>query len=194
MPTSAEQIHQGKLKLPTAVGPRGDLRPPAGDLRLHVDLDVCAQGECRDCQVRCSYFYHPGNNGIRSVVELLAYALVCRRCEQPHCVSACPFEALEQQKDNNNLLVRHNMRCVSCRSCSHACPYGTLYPETVPLLEHTCDFCLDRQEQPQEPLCVRSCTFGALALKKADEELPENTFLVGDDLVVHSTHWMRDKA
>jgi Fe-S-cluster-containing dehydrogenase component len=185
MPTSARAIHQGELNLEPRQG---------SDLRLFVDLDLCATGRCSKCEIRCSYFYHTGNNGILSVAELAAYALVCRRCEEPHCVAACPVEALEQQKEKNRLLMRHNMRCIGCRSCSHACPYGTIYPEAVPYLIHICDYCLDRREASGEPLCIGSCPHGALALRKADEELPENTFLVGDNLIVHSTHWNREKA
>jgi Fe-S-cluster-containing dehydrogenase component len=185
---SAEQLHQGKLN----VTPQ-----KSKDKRLFIDLDVCASGECKKCTIQCSYYFHsqdPINNGIISVAELATYALVCRRCEEPHCVNACPVEALEQQKDKNKLLIRHNMRCISCRSCSHACPYGTIYPENVPLLIHNCDFCLDRREQAQEPLCITTCPYGALSLKSADTPLDENTFLVGDNIIVHSTHWEWEKA
>jgi Fe-S-cluster-containing dehydrogenase component len=185
MDTSAEQIHQGKLNASPVKG---------RDLRLYIDLDICSTGQCKKCEIKCSYFYHPDNNGIISVAELAAYALVCRRCEEPHCVNACPVEALEQQKEKDKLLIRHNMRCVSCRSCSHACPYGTIYPELVPLLINNCDFCLDRRQEKGEPLCIASCPYGALSLKGADIQLDENTFLVGDNLIVHSTHWQREKA
>lgn len=185
MITSAEQLRQGAM----------NAEPEAGaDTRLFIDLDVCASGACEQCDVQCSYFYHPGNNGIVSVAELATYALVCRRCEEPHCVNACPREALEQQQDKGKLLIRHNMRCISCRSCSHACPYGTIYPELVPLLIHNCDFCLDRRDQANEPLCVTTCAHEALSLVKADGEFGEDTFLVGDNLIVHSTHWPRETA
>jgi len=185
MPNSAEQIHHGLL----------NLQPRSGaDARLYVDLDVCASGRCAGCELKCSYFYQPDNNGIVSVAELATYALVCRRCEEPHCVNACPVEALERQEEKGNLLVRHNMRCVGCGSCSHACPYGTIYPENVPLLVHVCDFCLDRRSGKDEPLCIASCPHGALALRRADQDLPEDTFLVGDNLIVHSTHWVRERA
>lgn len=164
------------------------------EMRLFVDLDLCASGECESCVIRCSYFYHPVNNGIVSVAELAAYYLVCRRCEEPHCVNACPVEALEQQQNKEKLLIRHNMRCISCKSCSHACPYGTIYPENVPYLVHACDFCMDRRELEGEPLCIASCPYGALALRRAEEELPEHTYLVGNHLLVHATFWEREKA
>jgi len=185
MGTSAEELHQEKLN----PAPK-----PGGDLRLFIDLDRCPTGECGGCKIQCSYFYHPDNNGVFSVAELATYALVCRRCEEPHCVNACPTEALEQQKDKGKLLVRHAMRCVSCKSCSVACPYGTIYPENLPQLTHNCDYCLDRQEKAGEPLCTKSCPEGALRLERGDKKLDEHTFLVGDHLIVHSTHWDRSKA
>jgi Fe-S-cluster-containing dehydrogenase component len=182
---SAEQLHQSKLR---------DQPQKDNGLRLFIDLDVCARGECEHCEAKCSYFYHSGNYGIISCAELASYVLVCRRCEEPHCVNSCPREALEQQKDKQKLLIRHNMRCVSCRSCSHGCPYGTIYPELVPQLVHVCDFCLGRRDHSNEPLCISACPHGALALKKADEVTDPNTFLVGDHLIIHSTHWRWDKA
>lgn len=185
--TSAEEISQGNVNVTPEKGK---------DKRLYIDLDVCAQGECENCDIKCSYLYHrqTGNNGIMSVVELATYALVCRRCEEPHCVASCPVEALEQQEKNDNLLIRHNMRCISCKSCSHACPYGTIYPETVPYLVFNCDYCLDRRNEKEEPLCITSCPYGALSLKSGDVELDEHTFLVGKNLIVHSTHWEWEKA
>jgi Fe-S-cluster-containing dehydrogenase component len=183
--TSAEQLHQGSMNLSPEKGK---------DKRFFVDLDVCDRGECKNCVARCSYFYHPDNYGVISVAELVTYALVCRRCESPHCVLSCPVEALEQQKEKNKLLIRHNMRCISCKSCSHACPYGTIYPELLPLFIQNCDFCLDRRDCKDEPLCVTSCPYGALSLKSADEPLGENTFFVGDHIIIHSTHWTLEKA
>ena len=107
-------------------------------------------------------------------------------------MAACPTDALEQQPDKGKLLVRHSMRCVSCHSCSHACPYGTIYPEYVPLLAQACDFCLDRREEAQEPMCVRTCVHGALRLAPPDQDEDDQTAFVGDYLVVHATHWRRD--
>ena len=185
--TSAEELYRGEVNISPEKGK---------DKRLFIDLDVCAAGECKKCELKCSYLYHrqTGNNGIMSVVELATYALVCRRCEEPHCINACPTDALERQEDKENLLIRHNMRCISCKSCSHACPYGTIYPEMVPYFVHNCDYCFDRKGEKDEPLCISSCPYGALSLKAADAELDEHTFLVGDNLIVHSTHWDREKA
>lgn len=185
MASSAEQIHQGSLNLEAKRG---------SEYRLYVDLNACQGSSCKQCVIECSYFYHPDNIGVLSVTELASYALACRRCDDPHCVAACPADALEQLAEKDNLLIRHNMRCVGCKTCSHACPYGTIYPENVPLLIHVCDFCFDRRDQDGEPMCIGSCPYGALALHSSDQELSDDDFVVGDNLIIHSTHWMREKA
>ncbi len=182
--TSVTQLHGGL-----------DASNPAGpDARLFIDLDVCTGETCSRCVVECSYPYHSGiNNGMISAIELATYSLVCRRCEEPHCVKACPREALEQMEGLDRMLVRHTMRCVNCRSCSHACPYGTIYPELLPRFTSNCDFCADRRNSG-EPICMKTCPYGAIRLVPGDANLGENTFRVGRRLVVHSTHWSREKA
>ena len=186
-PTSAEQFHHNLLN----PSPKLEKRPT----RLFIDLDRCASGECSGCRLKCSYgSAEKNNNGIFSVAELATFVLVCRKCEEAHCVNACPAEALERRDEAGKVLVRHNLRCVGCKSCSHACPYGTIFPENLQFLVHNCDFCLDRRGEKNEPLCITTCPQGALRLVPADKEPGENTFLVGDDLVVHSTHWRNEKA
>lgn len=185
MYTSVEQFHHGHLNM----NPKADTTQ-----KLYIDLDICASAECTGCNLKCSYYYHENNNGIYSIVELATFVLVCRKCEEPHCVNACPVEALEQQQDKEKILVRHAMRCISCKSCSHACPYGTIYPENLPFLIHNCDFCLGRRDKDDEPLCISSCKHGALTLIMADKELDEVSFLVGDNIIVHSTHWQYKNA
>ena len=185
--TSAEQLHQKKINASSG---------KTGVKRLYIDLDKCGSGECGRCEIKCSYWFHrqgPANNGIISVAELASYFIVCRRCEEPHCVNACPAGALEQQKERDNLLIRHNMRCISCRSCSYACPYGAIYPENLPHLIHNCDFCLDRRGEAA-PLCISTCPYGALALLDEEEKVEENTYYTGDNILVHAARWKREKV
>lgn len=159
--------------------------------KLFVDLDTCSS-KCPACTVSCSYFYHPGNTGFFSLEEILTYILVCRKCEEPHCVNACPQNALEKQ--DNNILKRYLMRCIGCKSCVHACPYGTIYPEHVPYVSARCDLCVDRCDQKGEPLCVATCPYHALEVKDIAPDEAQHLYAVAENLVVHSTHWMREKA
>ena len=97
-------------------------------------------------QLLLSHRQKPGNNGIVSVAELATYALVCRRCEEPHCVNACPQEALEQQKDKGKLLVRHPVAASAASPARTPAPTGRSTRKTFRFLIHNCDFCLDRRD------------------------------------------------
>jgi Fe-S-cluster-containing dehydrogenase component len=161
------------------------------ETKLFIDLDICST-KCPQCVIDCSYFYHPENNGIYSLRELLTYSLICRKCEEAHCVNSCPQNALEKQV--NKIIKRYYFRCVGCQTCSHACPYGVIYPELVPYLNSKCDQCLDRRGQQGEPVCIPSCPYGALALKDGEPDETKHIYAVGDNFLVHSTHWIREKA
>ncbi|MBN1794466.1 MAG: 4Fe-4S ferredoxin [Candidatus Omnitrophica bacterium] len=159
--------------------------------RLFIDLDKCDR--CPDaCPVKCSYYYHPFNDGVCRLRELAGYLVVCRRCEVGSCVQACPVEALERGQDG--VLRRYSMRCVSCKSCSLACPFGTILPELLPFTVSTCDFCVDRC-QDKDPLCVRTCPYGAIQFCEIEPNEEKAFYGIGEHLVIRSTlHWERNEA
>lgn len=152
--------------------------------RIFIDLDKC--DECEKCAVKCDYFYKPSmvDHGVIALREMAAFLLICRRCEEPSCVSACPFEALERQEDG--VLKRHNMRCVSCKSCSHACPFGTIYPETVPFYATRCDFCVGSDKQPP---CVPSCEKNAIKFAEVEESGKDGIYVLNNNLAAHASKW-----
>lgn len=156
--------------------------------RLFLNLDICSA--CEQCVAGCSYYYHLDNRGIDRLRELATYALVCRQCEEGTCVQACPVEALERNEDG--VLTRYSMRCIGCKSCAHACPFGTIYVELLPYKLSDCDYCVDRAEE-KAPLCVRSCPYGALEFKEVEEDVENGVYLIGDSLAVLSHHWLRTK-
>ena len=155
--------------------------------RLFVDLEICYR--CEQCTAKCSYFYHPANKGVVSILELANCIEVCRRCEQAPCVQSCPNEALEKQPDGS--LKRYNMRCTSCKSCTLACPFGTLYPEIVPYLSSRCDYCLGRSEGKM-PECVNTCPLKAVQFIEVEESKEKDIYLIGDNLAVHLVPWRKE--
>lgn len=156
--------------------------------RLFIDLEICKK--CKECKVDCSYFYHPANNGITTLRELATFAIVCRQCEQAPCVKACPQEALEKQ--DNKSLKRYNMRCIGCKSCILACPFGTIYPEIIPYLVSQCNYCLD-QIGEKIPKCVNTCPEKAVSYEEVKESKGKNIYFISDKLAVHSVPWEKIK-
>jgi Fe-S-cluster-containing dehydrogenase component len=49
----------------------------------------------------------------------------CMHCEDPPCVKVCPVEATYQ--DNEGIVRQNYTRCIGCRFCTVACPYGVRY-------------------------------------------------------------------
>lgn len=154
--------------------------------RLHVDLDKC--DTCRECTSRCEYIYRTTekDRGILSVREMATFAVVCRRCQEPLCVAACRFEALERDKEG--VLTRHNMRCVGCRCCANACPFGTIYAEVTPFYAVRCDYC--ENLRGGEPACVASCEKHAVEYLE-EGSTPEGGHVVAERLTVRGPKWTK---
>ncbi|MDD5422881.1 MAG: 4Fe-4S dicluster domain-containing protein [Candidatus Omnitrophota bacterium] len=156
--------------------------------KLLIDLDTCSG--CGECGMLCSYIQHPANNGITTLREFAHFAVICRKCDDAPCVASCPWEALEMQE--NRMLKRYMMRCTSCKSCSRACPFGVIYPETIPFVIARCDFCLGRLEGDKAPICLESCSHGGIRYGEFEENKEEHIYKVSDYLVIKTNNkWER---
>lgn len=98
--------------------------------------------------------------------------LACQHCENPACTKVCPVEATFSREDG--LVVQDNQRCIGCRYCLVACPYGVrvfnwgkpeypvpfnmgmVEPRPVGTMEK-CTFCIHRLPEGQVPSCIWSC-------------------------------------
>ena len=154
--------------------------------KLVIDLDICRNEGNYD--LKCSYNQHPGNQGIIRLRELALYELICRRCQERSCVLSCPADALEANEEG--ILTRYNLRCIGCKSCQHACPFGTLLNDVINLMVSGCDMC-PQLKSGEAPLCVTSCTNNAVSFEEIPEPFPKNMYLIGDRFVVRSKHWKR---
>lgn len=155
--------------------------------RLLIDLELFRRD--KKIETTCTYFYHPNNDGVKAIREMATYAVICRQCEYANCVQSCPKEALEKQPDG--LLKRYNLRCIACKNCSIACPFGTILPELVPFYTSQCDFCLQRISEAGIPDCVKTCSnTEALKFEAVAEDPEKGIYFVGRYLAVKAWNFI----
>lgn len=97
----------------------------------------------------------------------------CRHCLEPACVSACIVGAL--QKTGLGPVTYDVNRCMGCRYCMMACPYGIprySWEDRVPLVRK-CILCYDRIKSGGQPVCTQACPYGATIFGTRAEMLAE---------------------
>jgi Fe-S-cluster-containing dehydrogenase component len=104
---------------------------------------------------------------------------LCNHCEKPPCVRVCPTQATFKREDGIVMMDFH--RCIGCRYCMAACPYGSRsfnfvdprkyldpekmnpnYPTRMKGVVEKCNFCAERLAEGLLPACVESCPVKAM--------------------------------
>lgn len=80
---------------------------------------------------------------------------LCNHCANPPCVQVCPVGATFSTADGVVLVDRD--RCVGCRYCIQACPYGARYLDPRTRTAEKCTFCYHRVVRGLQPACVEVC-------------------------------------
>jgi len=87
--------------------------------------------------------------------------LACHHCAEPACVPACPVAAVTKSSETGLVQIDQD-RCVGCRRCGWACPYGApQFNETTRRVEK-CTGCVHRLAKDLAPACVTTCPARAL--------------------------------
>jgi formate dehydrogenase iron-sulfur subunit len=144
-----------------------------------IDLTRC--GGCQQCALACKAANGCDHaDAIPTALAVDAYSVVevieaggaaeatatvkrqCMHCLKPACVSACTVGALQKRPDGP--VVYDASRCIGCRYCQYACPFGVpVFDWDNPLgLIHKCQMCANRLDEGQLPACVAACPNGAL--------------------------------
>ena len=183
----------GLVSLPRAARAR-----PVADGMLAMLVDTTRCVGCRACEAACSEANRlpsPAKLGEESVFETTrttdarSYTVVnrrrqpsngraatfaktqCMHCVDPACVSACLVNALDKLPEGP--VVYRADRCIGCRYCMVACPFGVPkfeYDRPLPLVRK-CTFCTHRLREGKLPACAEVCPSGALQFGKRRELL-----------------------
>jgi formate dehydrogenase iron-sulfur subunit len=98
----------------------------------------------------------------------------CLHCQDPTCVSVCPVGAF--RKTPAGPVVYAEERCMGCRYCMMACPFGAPRYEWNKVLAprvKKCHMCAPRQAKGLKPACTEVCPVQAGVFGEREELLPE---------------------
>ncbi len=164
--------------------------PSPRRLGLVIDLDICVG--CHACAVNCKEWNTGGH--MAPLTDLAAYDAKpsgvwfnrihtyevegldfsrtvhfpksCLHCEKPDCVTVCPTGASYKRAEDGIVLV-DEAKCIGCKLCSWACPYGAReFDEDVGVMKK-CTLCIDKiynenlPEADRVPACVATCPTSA---------------------------------
>ena len=162
--------------------------PGPRKLGLVIDLDTCVG--CHACAVACKQWNEGGafgplpdadpygreplgvwfnrvhtyevERGAGKAPMAVHFPRSCLHCETPDCVTVCPTGASYKRAEDGIVLVDAD-KCIGCKLCSWACPYGAREYSAVEGVMKKYTLCVDRiynehlSEEDRQPACVQAC-------------------------------------
>ncbi|MDJ0763343.1 MAG: 4Fe-4S dicluster domain-containing protein [Myxococcota bacterium] len=163
-----------------------------------IDVKKCMdRKDCNACQDACHVAHNvPNIEGVKEEIKWIwrepyknafpsqshtyisdtmkngTLPVLCNHCEEPGCVRVCPTKATWKRADGIVMMDMH--RCIGCRYCMAACPYGArsfnfkdprpyiatvkqAFPTRSMGVVEKCNFCAERLAFGKGPLCVEAC-------------------------------------
>jgi anaerobic dimethyl sulfoxide reductase subunit B (iron-sulfur subunit) len=152
---------------------------------FYLDVQICTG--CKTCIVACKdkndlapgvrwrrvFEYSGGewcsepDGTFRQDVFAYYISVSCNHCAEPICVEVCPTTAMTH--DENGIVTVDQTKCIGCRYCEWACPYGAPQYHSDRGVMTKCDFCRDELRVGGVPACVAACPTRALNFGEFDE-------------------------
>jgi len=143
---------------------------------INIDEQLC--WGCRTCEVACKQENRTAA-GVRLIAvredgprrrddraEFVFRVHLCRHCDAPPCVEACPEEAVRKRDDG--LVVMDYDLCSGCRACLDACPYDAIAFDEAKGIAQKCNLCHHRIDQGLIPACADNvCLAHCIQFKSA---------------------------
>lgn len=156
-----------------------------GQLGFYINLSACSG--CKACQLACKdkndtplgvlwrrvYEISGGSyleRGDALIDNTFTYYIssACSHCNSPICMTVCPTQAISKRAEDGIVLI-DSEKCIGCRYCEWACPYGAPQFDAERHVMSKCDFCYDYVEAGQKPACVSACQMRVLEFGPIDE-------------------------
>ena len=118
---------------------------------------------CGDCEQACAAKHEHTDDIEKSRIRIIrgndgdGFCLpsTCQHCENPPCLAVCPQEAIYRDLELDGVLI-DTKRCIGCKMCVTACPFGAMGFNADRGRAYKCDLCDGETE------CVRVCKEKAL--------------------------------
>lgn len=135
-----------------------------------VNLDRCTG--CFGCEIACkmennvalgqrwSKVFTVGPVGEYPNMTRYALPTMCQQCKDAPCVHVCPTGA-SYRDSNTNVVLVDKEKCIGCKYCMMACPYGVRSWNKTEKCVEKCTLCGQLTSAGKLPACVKSCASGA---------------------------------
>ncbi len=127
---------------------------------IMIHPDKCTG--CKNCVVACSYAkekqFRPAAARVHVYSwerEGISVPMMCQQCNDAPCASVCPTGAMHRVT-GSTLIEYDASKCIRCRMCVQACPFGNAVYDSVSDSILKCDTCDDN------PSCVAACPVQAI--------------------------------
>jgi formate dehydrogenase iron-sulfur subunit len=106
-------------------------------------------------------------DGTDKSVNWLMMSDVCKHCEHPGCMEACPTGALIRN-EFGDVYLQPDI-CNGCGYCVPSCPFGVVDLNLDDGRAYKCTLCYDRQKDGLEPACAKACPTDSITFGDLDE-------------------------
>ncbi len=130
-------------------------------------------------------FPEQDNPFVHKRFERTPVLMLCNHCDDPPCVKVCPTQATWKRPEDGIVMMDWH-RCIGCRYCIAACPYGSRsfnwgdpregleeinpdFPTRMRGVVEKCTFCEERVVKGLLPVCVEACPVNAITFGDLDD-------------------------